>query len=603
MHLDARYSAICRFVTIILVILPVLAGRVSAEGVRHGLAIYGEPALPTNFKHLPYADPAAPQGGRLTQAQDGSFDSLNPFILKGNAPAAMVPYVVQPLMYRSADEPFTVYGLLAETVETPPDRSWVEFTLNAKARFSDGTPVRAEDVAFSWALLRDRGRPAQRSAYGQVNSAEMKGERGIRFNLTGGNYELPLILALMPIFAKHATDPETFEQTSFSMPLGSGPYLLGAVNPGSSLTLRRNPAFWGKDLPVLQGLYNFDELKFDFYRDPNALFEAFKSGLYDIRIETSPVRWLTAYEIGAVRDGAIVRETARFSSPKPLTGFVFNTRRPIFADVRVREALSTMFDFEWLNANLFSGVYTRTGSYFPDSDLSSSGRTPDVREAALLLPFKTELSPPILEGKYRPPVSDGSGRDRSLVHAASARMQEAGYSIRNGTMRSNGGVPLAFEILVTTREKQQVAAAYADSLLLIGVKATVRLVDSSQYWARLRAFDYDMIVETYVNSASPGNEQLNRWSSAAAAREGSLNYPGVKSKAVDATLAALIAARQPEDYQAAVRALDRALLSGFYIVPLYFAPERWIAHSKSVSHPKSWARFDLTPDTWWTERR
>ena len=580
-----------------------MCGPASADGRHHGLAIYGEPALPPDFRHLPYADPAAPKGGRLTQAQDGSFDSLNPFIIKGNAPAAMVPYVVQPLMYRSADEPFTVYGLLAETVETPTDRSWVEFTLNPKARFSDGVAVTAEDVAFSWALLRDRGRPAQRSAYGQVKSVEMKGERGIRFILGGGNYELPMILALMPVFAKHATDPEKFEQTGFTMPLGSGPYVLGDINPGSSLTLRRNPAFWGSDLPILQGLYNFDEMKFDFYRDPNALFEAFKSGLHDIRVETSPVRWLTGYDIPAVRDGSIIRETARFSAPKPLTGFVFNTRRPIFADARTREALSAMFDFEWLNANLFSGVYKRTGSFFPDSDLSSLGRAPDQREAALLAPYKAEIAPAMLDGSYRPPVSDGSGRDRSLSHAATTRLQEAGYALKDGSMRAGGGPPLAFEILVTTREKQQIAAAYADSLRLIGVRATVRLVDSSQYWARLRAFDYDMIVETYVNSASPGNEQINRWSSAAAGREGSLNYPGVRSKAVDAMVAALIAARQPEDFRAAVRSLDRALLSGFYIVPLYYAPERWIAHAKAVSHPKSWARFELTPDSWWTDRR
>ena len=580
-----------------------MCGPASADGRHHGLAIYGEPALPPDFRHLPYADPTAPKGGRLTQAQDGSFDSLNPFIIKGNAPAAMVPYVVQPLMYRSADEPFTVYGLLAETVETPPDRSWVEFTLNPKARFSDGVAVTAEDVAFSWSLLRDRGRPAQRSAYGQVKSVEMKGERGIRFILGGGNYELPMILALMPVFAKHATDPEKFEQTGFTMPLGSGPYVLGDINPGSSLTLRRNPAFWGSDLPILQGLYNFDEMKFDFYRDPNALFEAFKSGLHDIRVETSPVRWLTGYDIPAVRDGSIIRETARFSAPKPLTGFVFNTRRPIFADARIREALSAMFDFEWLNANLFSSVYKRTGSFFPDSDLSSLGRAPDEREAALLAPYKAEIAPAMLDGSYRPPVSDGSGRDRSLSHAATTRLQEAGYALKDGSMRAGGGAPLAFEILVTTREKQQIAAAYADSLRLIGVRATVRLVDSSQYWARLRAFDYDMIVETYVSSASPGNEQINRWSSAAAGREGSLNYPGVRSKAVDAMVTALIAARQPEDFRAAVRSLDRALLSGFYIVPLYYAPERWIAHAKAVSHPKSWARFELTPDSWWTDRR
>lgn len=564
--------------------------------------MYGEPALPAGFAHLPYANPAAPKGGRLVQAQDGSFDSFNPLILRGNAPAAMVPYVVQPLMIRSLDEPFTVYGLLARSVETPADRSWVEFKLNPDARFSDGAKVTSADVAFTWALLRDHGRPAQRSAYGQVKSVDTPDAETVRFTLSAANYELPMLLALMPVLAKHAIDVDRFEETSFTMPLGSGPYKLGEVNPGTSFTLKRDPNFWGKDLPVLRGLYNFDEMKFDFYRDPNAMFEAFKSLLYDIRIETSTVKWLGGYAIPAVNDGRIIRESARFAVPKPTTGFVFNTRKAIFADVRVRRALSAMFDFEWVNANLFSNAYKRTGSYFEDSDLSSRGRPADAKERALLAPYSSEVTADCLEGACQPDVSDGSGRDRTMTRKAIALMKEAGYELKDGVMRhARSREPFSFEIVVTTREKLQIAAAYADSLKLIGIAPTVRLADSSQYWSRLRKFDYDMILETYVNSASPGNEQVNRWSSGAADREGSLNYPGIRSRAVDAMLAALLSARAPEDFKAAARALDRTLLSGSYIVPLYYAPQRWIARTARVRHPDRWPAYDLTPDVWWAE--
>ena len=577
----------------------------SAHGLaKHGLAMYGEPGLAFGFPHLPYANPDAPKGGRLTLAQEGSFDALNPLILKGNAPAAMVPYVVQPLMLRSLDEPFTVYGLLAESVETPLDRSWVEFRLDRRARFSDDVPVTSADVAFSWQLLRDHGRPAQRSAYAQVGKVETPDAQTVRFTIAGGNYELPMILALMPVFARHATDPATFEDTSLTMPLGSGPYRMSEINPGSTLTLKLNPGFWGNALPVLRGLYNFDEIKFDFYRDPNSMFEAFKSGLYDIRIETGTVRWLTAYDFPALRTGAIIRETATFRVPKPMTGFVFNTRRPVFADIRVRQALSLMFDFEWLNANLFANVFRRTQSYFADSALSSHGRPADALEAELLGPLTSDLDPAALDGTLTQPVSDGSGRDRSLARKATALLEQAGYAMKDGAMRSRAtGAALTFEIVTTSREKLQIASAYADSLKLIGVRAVVRLADSSQYWGRLRVFDFDMIIETYLNSASPGTEQVNRWSSAAAGRDGSLNYAGVRSKAVDAMIAALLASRTPDAFTAAARALDRALLSGATVIPLYYAPERWLAHTSRVAHPERWPRYDLTPDTWWATRQ
>jgi peptide/nickel transport system substrate-binding protein len=575
---------------------------IAQSAPQHGLSMYGTPNLSENFTHLPYANPTAPKGGRLTQAQEGSFDSLNPFIIKGNAPASLVPYIVQPLMLRSADEAFTVYGLIAQTIETPSDRAWVEFKLNPKATFSDGKPVTSADAAFSWALLRDHGRPAQRGTYSQVAKAETPNPHTIRFVFTAPNYELPMLLALMPVFASHATDVDKFEEATLKMPLGSGPYLLSNLEAGNSITLKRNPNFWGKDLPILRGVYNFDELKFDFYRDPNAMFEAFKSQLYDMRVETSTTRWLTGYDIPAIRDGRIVKETIKFEAPKALTALIFNTRKPIFSQLKTREALTQVFDFEWLNRNLFSSIYTRTNSYFEGSTLSSYKQPASEQEQKLLGPFSSEILPEILNGTFQLPVSDGSGRDRKLFQRAIDLLKTQGYEQRNGIMVSMAtGKPLTFEILVTTRDKLQVASIYGDTLKLLGITPSIRLADSSQYWSRLRKFDYDMILETYANSASPGNEQVNRWSSAAATREASLNYAGVKSQAVDAMLASLLAARSKDDFIAATRALDRALLSGFYLIPLYNAPERWIARANRVNHSNRLPKFELAPDTWWTK--
>jgi peptide/nickel transport system substrate-binding protein len=568
---------------------------------QHGLSMYGTPNLPANFEHLPYANPSAPKGGRFTQAQEGSFDSLNPFIIKGNAPASLVPYIVQPLMLRSADEAFTVYGLIAQTIETPQNRSWVEFKLNPKATFSDGKPVTSKDVAFSWGLLKDHGRPAQRGTYSQVTEAQTPDLHTIRFVFVAPNYELPMLLALMPVFASHATDETKFEDATLKMPLGSGPYLLSNMEAGNSFTLKRNPNFWGKDLPILRGVYNFDELKFDFYRDPNAMFEAFKSQLYDVRVETSTMRWLTGYDIGAVRDGRIVKDIIKFEAPKALTALIFNTRKPLFSSIKTREAFTQVFDFEWLNRNLFSSIYTRTNSYFEGSNLSSHKQPASEQERKLLAPFSDTILPEIMNGTFQLPVSDGSGRDRALFQRAIQLLKTEGYEQRNGIMVSIAtGKPLTFEILVTTRDKLQVASVYGDTLKLLGITPSIRLADSSQYWSRLRKFDYDMILETYINSASPGNEQVNRWSSAAASREASLNYAGVKSQAVDAMLASLLAARGKEDFVAAVRALDRALLSGFYLIPLYNAPERWIARASRVSHSPIAPKFELAIDTWWT---
>ncbi len=572
----------------------------------HGIARHGTPALPAGFTQLPYARPDAPKGGRLVVGAFGTFDSMNPFIARGAVPevsggSGINPLIVQPLMMRSLDEPFTLYGLVAETIETAPDRSWVEFRLNPAARFADGKPVTVEDIRFTFELLREKGRPVQRSAYRRVKEVTLPAERTIRFTFAEPDGELPLLLALMPALARHDVKVETFDQPSFRPPLGSGPYALAEIDPGKSFTLRRRADFWGKDLSILRGHFNFDEIRVDFYRDSNALFEAFKVGLVDVRFETDPGKWLEGYGFQAARDGQIVKDPIRFEAPRGMTGIVFNTRRPQLADRRVREALTELFDFEWLNRNLHQGAYTRQQSFFDQSELASTGRPADERELALLAPFKADIWPDILAGTWRPPRSDGSGRDRQRMQAALALLREAGYRVADGRVVDPKGAPLTLELLALSKEQERVGLAFADALKPLGIGLSVRFVDSSLYWRRLRTFDFDTMIWTYSVSASPGTEQPNRFSSAAAAREASLNYAGVRSPAVDAMLDALRKATSREEFVAAVRALDRALLSGHYVLPLYFAPERWMARQARVKRPERAPRFDLNFETWWRE--
>jgi peptide/nickel transport system substrate-binding protein len=553
----------------------------------HAIAMHGEPALKPGFTHLPYADPAAPKGGRIIFGLQGTFDSLNPLVVLGVAPDAVPRYVQQSLLMRSADEPFTAYGLLASRVELNEERTRLAFEIDERAKFSDGKPVTADDVLFTFEILKAKGKPFHRSSLGRVTKASAPSPRRVEFELgDGSNRELPLVIGAMPIFARHATDAEKFGETSFKAALGSGPYIVQEVRPGETITLKRRSDFWAEDHPLTRGLFNADEIRYDFYRDANALFEAFKAGLYDIRIEPDPTRWMTGYDIPAVRDGRIEREALHFQAPKGMTGLVFNTRRPVFSDIRVREALGIMFDFEWVNRNLFHGVYKRAGSFFSDSDLSALGVPADEREKALLTRFPGSVREDMLEGKWAPSATDGSGRDRDQARAALDLLKAAGFVLKDGVLRNaKTGEAFAFEITVTNRPQERLALNYASSLGRLGIAVSVRLIDDVQYWRRLSAFDFDMIQWTWPASASPGNEQIGRWGSANADRKGALNYAGVKSPAVDAVLQDLLGARKREDFVAAVRALDRLLLSGFYVVPLYYLPETWFAHVRDVTLP------------------
>jgi peptide/nickel transport system substrate-binding protein len=578
-------------------------GVTQAGETRHAIAMHGAPAWPEGFTRLPYANPDAPKGGRMVQGVLGTFDSINPFIVKGIAPPAMRGYVVESLMARGYEEPFTLYGLIARGVETDAERSYVTFHLDPAAKFSDGSSVTAEDVIFSWQLLRDKGRPNHRTYYAKVAKAEAIGEQAVRFDLSGSDdRELPLILGLMPVLAKHAVNSETFEETSFQAPLGTGPYLVGEVSPGKSITLKRNPNYWGRDLAINRGLWNFDEIRLDFYREANSHLEAFKRGLYDFRIEHDPGRWQTAYDFPAMREGRVLKEALPTGVPKASSYYVFNTRRAVFSDIRVREAILLLFDFEWINHGYFFDLYRRSASYFDDSELSSHGRPADQRERALLAPFADAVRADVLDGAWSPPVSDGSGRDRATLKRALDLLAAAGYELRGTELvERKSGRPLTFEILVTARDEERLALLFSQSLKRAGITARVRLVDAVQYEGRRLTYDFDMIEYRWDQSLSPGNEQAFYWGSAAADQPGTRNYMGVKSAAVDAMIAALLKAEDRADFVAAVRALDRVLISGFYVIPLFYPPAQWIARWTKVGRPATTSLYGYLPETWWRE--
>ena len=567
----------------------------------HAIAMHGAPALGPDFGHLPYANPDAPKGGRLALAYLGAFDSLNPYNVKAlSTSQGLVGNVYQSLMMRSADEPFTLYGLIARSIETDDARDRVAFHINPAAHFSDGGKITAADVVFSFNLLKEKGLPSQRAAYALVRQVETPDDLTVRFDLSGANdRELPLILAMMPVLSRGHTDAAHFEDQTLQIPVASGPYRVEEVRPGQRVVLRRDPNYWARDLPITRGLYNFDEIRIDYYRDASAMFEAFKAGLYDFRIEDDPTRWLTGYDFPAARDGRTLKAAIPYGLPKGMSGFAFNTRRAIFADARVREALATMFDFEWINANLYSGVYRRSRSFFDDSELSSAGRPASALERALLAPFPGAVRDDVLEGRWAPPASDGSGRDRALARRALGLLGQAGYSVHGGALMSARGEPLAFEILVKTRQEERLALAFSRSLKTIGVEANVRLVDEVQYQRRRTRFDFDMMIGSWIASPSPGNEQRGRWSSPAATMDGSYNICGAASPAIDAMIGAVVAARGHDEFVAAVRALDRLLLSGFYIVPLFYAPDQWIAYSSGLGRPANTPMFGVDIAAWW----
>lgn len=569
----------------------------------HGIAMHGQLKHSEGFTHFSYVNPEAPVKGRLKSAFVGSFDSLNPLIPKG-VPAPLIRnYIYESLMVRAFDEPFSLYGLLAEKIEVPDDRSWISFTLRKEAKFSDGKPVTIDDVIFSHTLLRDHGRPNHRTYYKKVQKVEKIGENTVRFTFNGaGDREIPLIMGLMPVLPKHLVTPESFEKTGMAIPVGSGPYVIKDVSPGKNLTFKKNPDYWGANVPAIKGQYNFDEIQIDFYRDSNAMFEAFKKGLYHVRVEASPSNWALAYDFPAIKNKQVTKEEIKLAIPSGIDALVFNTRKPPFDNKQVRQALIYMLDFEWINKTLFHSLYNRTQSFFDRSELSSHGKPVDSYEKKLLEPYEKtlDLSKNILNGTYRLPKTDGSGRNRSNMRKALRLLKAAGYTLKDGKMlNAKTGQPLKFEILLANRSQERLILTYARSLKKIGVEANLRQVDPAQYEARKRTFDFDMIQNNWYASLSPGNEQLFRWSISAAKSEGSYNYPGVTNTAVDAMIDALLSAKNRQDFVSSVRALDRVLINGAYVIPLYHSQNQWIAKWNQIQCPEKSSLYGHRIETCW----
>ncbi len=578
----------------------------------HGIAMFGSPALPPDFTHMPYANPDAPKGGRIVQGEIGAFDSLNPHILKGTAPWMLRFVAYESLMGRSLDEPFTLYGLLAESVETAPDRSWVEYTLRPEARFSDGTPVTVEDVIWSYETLGTVGHPRYLGTWDKVERIEQTGERSVRITFNTADDELALIMGMRPILKKAQWEGKDFTQSGLTeIPITTAPYVIDDFEAGAYVSLRRDPDYWGYGVvPYMAGQANIDEIRLEFFGDASVMFEAFKGGQLTTLRETNPRKWNTQYDFPAVRSGDVVLSEIAHERPSGIQGFVMNTRRPPFDDWRVREAMIQAFNFEFVNQVLNDGELPRIGSYFSNSILGMSHGPAEGAVRDLLEPFADSLLPGTIEG-YALPVSDGSERNRAGTRAALDLLAEAGWTVGDaGRLRDADGRPFTFEILLSqsaagASETRQIADLYAAALQRLGIEPEVVTVDGAQFTERTNAFDFDMTWYWRALSLSPGNEQKLYWGSEAAGQEGSRNWMGVQSEAIDALTDRLVNATDDAEFVATVKALDRVLTAGRYVVPIWFNPVSYLAHSSALHYPDTlpaygdWNGFQ--PDLWWYE--
>jgi len=602
-----RLTAILSLFAILLTLQGLAASRATAQA-QHGIAMYGEPALPQDFVSLPYANPDAPQGGRIVFAEIGGFDSLNPYILRGSAPWGVSLLTMQSLLGRSYDEPFTLYGVLAGGIETDDSRSFVEFTLRDEARFSDGSPVTIADVMWSFEVLGTQGHPRYRNTWSKIASMQQSGPNSIRFTFNEPDRELPLLLGLRPIMQRAQFDTDAggreFDLSSLSPVIGSGPYVVASVDTGRSVTFRRNPDWWAADLPFFSGQHNLDEIRYEYFGDSAVAFEAFKAGLVSVWREPNAARWDDNYDFPAVADGRVRRIEVPHQRPSGMGGFVFNTRRPQFSDWRVREALIQVFDFEQINATVNGGHEPRIASYFGNSQLGMQPGAAEEDVLALLQPFAAELPPDALDG-YRLPQSDGRSNRRNL-RAAARLLNEAGWQADDqGVLRNEQGEAFGFNILLLqgSAEQQAIANSFIDSVQRLGIEARLTIIDAAQYVERTNEFDFDMTYMFRPMSLSPGNEQTLYWGSAGVDQPGSRNWAGVNSQAVDAMITTMVEARSRDGFLAAVRALDRALMAGRYVIPFWYAPNSRLAISQGLHFPNNlpiygdWTGF--LPEVWW----
>lgn len=569
--------------------------------------MYGDPALPPDFVALPHVNPDAPQGGRIVFGEAGGYDSMNPYIRKGNAPYGTRVHAVESLMGRSWDEPFTLYGLLAESVEVPPDRSWVEFTLREEARFSDGSPVTVEDVLWSFETLGTVGHPRYLTAWAKVAAAEQTGPRSLRITFSTPDRELPLIMGLRPVLKKAQWDGLDFAESDRVIPIGSGPYTVGAHEIGRYITYDRDPDWWGAALPFNRGQHNIATIRYDFYADGSVLFEAFKAGEFSVFREGAVALWATNYDFPAAQRGEVVRSEVPHQRPSGMTGLVMNTRRELFRDWRVREGLIQAFNFEFINATLNGSAEPRIASYFGNSILGMDPGTPaEGLEADLLAPFAADLPPGTLEG-YAFPVSDGSEANRAGIRRAMALFEEAGWTVQDGVMRNADGQAFAFDIMMPQGAglAQSAVDIYVESLARLGITATVSVVDSAQRTARRDAYDFDMTWHIFALSLSPGNELTLYFDGAGVDAPGSRNLMGMDVPAAEAMIGTLLNAPDRDTFIEATQALDRVLTAGRYMIPIWYSPVSRLAHRAEFRFPErvtpygDWIGF--MPDVWWVE--
>ena len=574
---------------------------------RHGIAMYGDPALPPDFVSLPYANPDAPKGGSITFGEAGGFDSLNPYIVKGQAPAGVALLTVETLLGRSYDEAFSLYGLLAESVDTDEARTYVEFTLREGARFSDGAPVTPEDVIWSFEKLGVEGQPRYAAAWGKIAKSEITGPRSIKFTFNVVDRELPLILGLRPILQKAQWEGKDFTASTLDAPIGSGPYVVGEFEPGKFIHFKKNPDWWGRDVPFYKGMHNFDQVNYEYFGDAGVVFEAFKSGDTSTYREGNAQKWLTNYDFPAVTNGDIVKSEIPHGRPSGIDGLVFNTRKPLFADWHVRDALIYAFNFELINSTITGGTQPRITSYYSNSTLgmvpgeAASGKVKD-----LLTPFAADLLPGALEG-YTLPTSDGTEGNRANIRIATKLLEDAGWTVQGGTLKNATGEPFAFEILLVQGEDEMLSIAniYVEALKRLGIDAKVTTVDSAQYKERTNAYDFDMTHYIRSLSLSPGNEQTLYWGSAGVTEPATRNWMGMNSPAAEAMIQTLLSSTSRDDFVAAAQALDRVLTTGRYVIPIWYSNISRLAHKKDLKFPAKlplygdWIGFQ--PEVWWSQ--
>jgi len=594
------------FSVFIILISPVIAAEKIATPV-HGIAMHGAPKYGPDFKHFDYVNPNAPKGGTVREHAIGAFDSFNPFIIKGRPAAgfrALGPGLVyETLLTSSLDEAFTEYGLIAESVEMPDDRSWVAFTLRQEARWHDGKPITVDDVIFSFNSLKGKGSPFYKFYYGNVAKAEKAGERRVLFSFSPGeNRELPLITGQLPIIPKHYWVKKDITKTTLEPPLGSGPYKIASFEAGRSITFERVKDYWGANIPVNVGRHNFDRQRIDYYRDSAVALEAFKSGNYDFRAENTSKLWATGYDSPAFKKGLFKKEEIRHENPTGMQGFLFNTRKEIFKAPLVRKALAYAFDFEWTNKNLFYGQYMRSESFYSNSELASRG-LPSKEELAILIPFKGKIPPEVFTQAYKPPSTDGSGRIRKNLRQAKKLLEQAGWVIKNKKLtHKTTGKTFLFELLLISPAFERISLPVRKNLSRLGIKMDIRVVDSAQYQKRVTDFDFDMMTGSMGQSLSPGNEQRDFWGSAAAARNGSRNFIGIKNPVIDQLVEKIIGAPDRESLIIRTRALDRVLLWNHYVIPHWHIRSFRVAYWDKFGRPAKPPKYGLGFDGWWVDQ-